>query len=105
MDAQLVESDAFECPYGLEAASFDALAPPTVVGLVKNFTKAAGVWAAAGFPVVSKGVFTARLTICRTCSLWDEDGYAGAGRCRHGSCGCTKLKHWVKTEKCPLELW
>lgn len=46
-----------------------------------------------------------RLSVCRSCDLWDEIGNMGLGKCNHSGCGCTRLKHGFATEKCPLGKW
>jgi hypothetical protein len=57
--------------------------------------------------VVEKSAFEERLETCRACpkSLWEEDARAGLGRCKHIGCGCTKLKLWLASEKCPIAAW
>lgn len=46
-----------------------------------------------------------RLGICRECKFWNEHGNIGMGECRHPQCGCTRFKHGLSTEKCPMALW
>lgn len=65
--------------------------------LIKNFATAIARWAARGFPVVSKDQFDQRLNVCRGCDQWT------GLTCR--KCGCTGLKHWLATERCPLGKW
>lgn len=68
---------------------------------IEAFTK----WMKAGFPVVDEDTFQARRTTCTSCPLWQPEARAGLGRCNHKSCCCTKLKWWLKTEKCPAGKW
>lgn len=65
--------------------------------LIANFTKAIVKWMAAGLPVVSKPQFDQRLNTCGTCPEW-----TGLTCLK---CGCTGLKHWLATERCPLGKW
>ena len=46
-----------------------------------------------------------RLAICRDCEYWSEGGNRGLGECRHEKCGCTRFKHGLATERCPLDKW
>jgi hypothetical protein len=54
---------------------------------------------------VSHEVREARLAVCRACELWRESANLGLGECRHPQCGCTRFKHGLATERCPLKLW
>lgn len=78
---------------------------------VKTVTKAVNVvkamyrWALSGFDVADKPEAERRIAICRACPNWAEDGNAGFGECRHPSCGCTKMKTILQTEKCPIGNW
>lgn len=87
----------------LDDAVYNALCRkyrPTMPGIsemVGNFAKAIGEWAGKGFPVVSNEQFTSRYDVCRACENWT--GY----RCK--ICGCTKMKLWLETEKCPERRW
>ena len=70
---------------------------PTLTDLLANFTGAMARWASSGFPLVTKETFDARFATCSACEHW-------AGKtCR--KCGCTKLKLWLATERCPLDKW
>lgn len=81
--------------------SHDAMEEPSLLELARNFAGATARWAAAGMPVVSPDTYHTRLAACEACPEWQAAGmYA---RC--GLCGCTKLKLWLATEKCPLAKW
>lgn len=54
---------------------------------------------------VSPEVREARLATCRTCEFWRESGNLGLGECRQPQCGCTRFKHGLATERCPLAKW
>lgn len=61
---------------------------------------------ANGEPVrVSSEERERRLAICRSCEFWREAGNLGFGECKHSKCGCTRLKHGLATETCPLGKW
>ncbi|MFZ4696249.1 MAG: hypothetical protein ACOYMV_14110 [Verrucomicrobiia bacterium] len=83
----------------------EALREPTMSELAENFTKSVARWAHAGFPVVSREVYAARTTLCESCEFWDGAARMGLGKCTHRNCGCTKMKRWLSTEKCPLDKW
>ncbi len=78
---------------------------PTISQMVSNFAGAMVDWAKSGFKIVSQEVFDERLGVCRGCEAWDEEARSGMGKCRDIKCGCTKLKHWLKSSKCPRGLW
>jgi len=75
------------------------LAVPTTVQLAKNFTKAMGGWAKAGFKTVKRKVYEQRHAICGACEHWVPDARVGAGMCR--KCGCSGVKLWLATATCP----
>lgn len=73
---------------------------PEHVGLsamIGNFAKAITTWARRGFPVVTLDQFHGRLNTCRGCAEWT------GLTCKR--CGCSGLKLWLATEKCPLNKW
>lgn len=78
---------------------------PTAAELAANFTVAVARWSAAGFPVVSRKIYDARAAICAPCEFWDGSARLDLGKCTHKKCGCTKMKRWLATEKCPLGKW
>lgn len=78
---------------------------PTVADLATNFAGATLRWLAEGAPVVSEASYTLRAAACSGCEMWDENARFGLGRCNAPGCGCTKLKRWLATEKCPLGKW
>lgn len=99
------DTDADGCPKVMVKTDVSHIAPPTIAAMVSNFGFAVSGWAKAGFKVVERDAFDKRLTICRGCSLWDENARFGMGKCNHGNCGCTKAKHWLQTERCPAGKW
>ncbi len=78
---------------------------PSVSELASNFSKAVSTWSAAGFPVVTKATYDARSSICESCDHWDGSARFGLGKCLHKKCGCTRMKRWLATERCPLGKW
>ena len=76
---------------------------PGVVAMAKSFASSAARWVAAGMPLAAPEVAQTRLAICRACPDWSDGGNLGAGKCR--VCGCSRLKHQLATERCPLGKW
>lgn len=76
---------------------------------VKNAAKAVGRIGRAisiGSKIrAPKRIRKQRSTICKRCEYWSPNGNLYLGECRHESCGCTKFKHGLTTEKCPLGKW
>lgn len=112
LDAACIEGDTvtfdpsihatLQAKYGLGSAPF---AEPGLTELAGNFGRAVAKWASAGFPVVEEGDYQARLAACQACSHWDGAARLGLGKCRAPKCGCTRLKLWLRTEKCPMGKW
>lgn len=85
-----------------------ATAPGLVAKVTHAAQAAARIVGAAlkGQPVrVSTDERTRRLSICRHCNYWRDGGNFGLGECQHSQCGCTRAKHGLATEKCPLNKW
>lgn len=72
---------------------------PSLNIVISNFATAIARWSAAGFPVVDRATFDARLAICHACPHW----LAERNRC--AKCGCHQTKLWLQTEKCPEGKW
>src|SRR5260370_29940520 len=89
-----------------EAAQLET---PSLPDLASNFLAAIASWVAAGFPLRTEAEASRILTVCKgsadglqpACPEWLGD--AIVPRCR--KCGCTALKPWLATEKCPLQKW
>jgi len=81
------------------------LAEPALADLATNFTGAVARWAGQGFPTVPAEQYAARAAVCEACEFWDGTARLGLGKCNAPGCGCTKLKRWLTTEKCPLGKW
>lgn len=82
-----------------------AVAPPTIREMSQNFAGAMLRFAKSGFKTVDEDTAKARLAVCRQCDLWDENARKGLGKCNHGKCGCTLIKHYLASEKCPDGKW
>lgn len=83
----------------------DPLREPTFEEMRENFRGAVLRWSAAGFPVVSESEYRLRTQACEGCEFWDGKARFGLGKCKAPGCGCTKLKRFLATEKCPLGKW
>lgn len=79
--------------------------PPTIPDMLGNFAGSMLRWAGSGFATVDEVAFRLRLAQCRACEFWDEAARAGAGKCNHPRCGCTKAKLWLASERCPIARW
>lgn len=78
---------------------------PTNADLASNFAGAMVRWVKAGLPVVTRPEYQARASVCDACPHWDRAARLGLGKCSAPGCGCTSLKRWLATEKCPLGRW
>lgn len=84
-------------------------AEPSMKDMAVNLVSALGAWAAAGFPVLSAEDARARGEQCSgsetkpKCAHWQPDARGGFGKCT--LCGCTNLKWWLATAKCPRQKW
>ena len=78
---------------------------PTIAELATNFAGAMSRWAADGFAVLDRAGYDARATVCDACEFWDGAARLGLGKCKAPGCGCTGMKRWLATEKCPLGKW
>lgn len=77
---------------------------PTAREMAGRFARAMMDWARGGFKVVERGRYQARKDICEGCQYWRGDGaMIGTGRC--GKCGCSGLKLFLATERCPDGKW
>lgn len=76
---------------------------PTTTELIGNFTAASVRWVLSGFALVNQQTLEARVKACDECEYWDGQARLGLGKCR--LCGCTKVKHWWASERCPKNKW
>ena len=98
-----ISGDQLHLPEGAYAILCRKYRPsmPPFGEMIENFTESMKGWVAAGFPVVSNDTFTDRLDTCRKCEFWVASPFGN--RCSR--CGCTQIKLWLKTEKCPVGKW
>tara|TARA_R110002126_G_scaffold222874_1_gene367936 strand:+ start:209 stop:619 length:411 start_codon:yes stop_codon:yes gene_type:complete len=82
-----------------------SLPEPRMTEKISTFGKAMGRWMDSGFEIADGKEVSRRKEICTMCPKWDKGARLGLGKCTHNACGCTKLKWWLKGEKCPADLW
>lgn len=87
------------------AAQLVGVMMPTAGEILARGMAAFARWAAAGLPVVDEAVRLARADACAACPRWDAKARGGLGHCQHPGCGCTRLKWWLATERCPAGWW
>ncbi|MCF7788607.1 MAG: hypothetical protein K9N47_20965 [Prosthecobacter sp.] len=87
------------------AAELAGVAMPTAVEIAARGMVAFARWAAAGLPVVDEPTRQQRAAACAECPRWDAAARGGLGHCKHPGCGCTHLKWWLATERCPDGRW
>jgi hypothetical protein len=78
---------------------------PTANELAANFGRAVSRWLVAGMPVSDEATYMRRSSVCDNCTYWDGGARLGLGTCKAPGCGCTRLKRWLATERCPLGKW
>jgi hypothetical protein len=76
------------------------LPEPTVAEMATNFAGAMKGWINSGFAVVEREIYEGRHAICLGCEYWDAAARGGLGKCR--KCGCSRVKLWLESSKCPL---
>jgi hypothetical protein len=82
-----------------------ALPEPKFSEMSRNFSAAIARWAKSGFSVASRTQVKDRQQTCESCRLWDGSARSGWGKCRHTKCGCTMIKWWLASERCPDGKW
>ena len=103
MEAKVAPAQIPEQP--LPQLSRSAPGEPTMAEMAVNFAGAVAEWSLRGFPVVTEEEYAARAAICDSCDFWDPQARLGLGKCKAPGCGCTKLKRWLRTEKCVKGKW
>ena len=73
---------------------------PESEGAVSRFAGAIKGWVKAGAPKAPIAARKLRKEICLACEHWQA---APIPKCK--VCGCTGLKRWMATERCPLGKW
>jgi hypothetical protein len=69
---------------------------PPILEQASSLFRSARDWVKSGFKLAPKAVPAERLAICESCEKWD----LVQRRCR--ACGCTSLKPWAASSRCPL---
>ena len=87
------------------AAARERLPEPSALEMAGHAGVALAKWSAAGWPIAPAPVRAVRHAICRGCEFWDPAGWVGFGKCRHQKCGCSRMKHALATERCPIDKW
>lgn len=105
IERDLAISDSFETaiPAGVALSQELSNELPSGFDMVKNFTTSALTWVASGFRLVDKVTFDQRMAVCQACPFWKPRARFTLGKCN--KCGCTKLKQWLATERCPDGHW
>lgn len=83
----------------------EQLKEPSPAEMAQNFVGAMAKWASSGFALVPREVYEARTAICLACEFWDGAARLGLGKCKAPGCGCTGMKRFLVTEKCPKDKW
>lgn len=73
--------------------------PPSLAARIAQFGHSMKQWMADGVPVVSQEEFDRRLVSCHTCQYWGGSSAFGYAAC--GKCGCSGLKLFLSTSRCP----
>lgn len=77
--------------------------------LAAQFTFAMVAWAKQGFPITPWEVYRARHETCAGSSTTPRcqrfSYFTGTGLAKCGACGCSMLKLYLRTSKCPLNKW
>jgi hypothetical protein len=73
---------------------------PTMAQQARQFAYSMGQWVKSGMKVVPKETFDERLALCETCHYWRGASAYGFGRCN--KCGCSGVKLYLTTSRCPL---
>ena len=80
-------------------------APPTIREMASNAALALARFVKSGLKVVDEDTLMDRISTCRACKEFDESARMGMGKCSAQGCGCTVLKLYMASEKCPLGKW
>lgn len=76
---------------------------PVAVRKFTSLIEALSYWRERGYPIASQEEIDKRLGICKGCEKWDQARFFGIGKCN--TCGCSAVKQWLATSKCPLNKW
>lgn len=76
---------------------------PSRLEMARGLVRSVVAHAKDGFTNVSKETHEKRLAICAACEFWVPGKWFGTGGCKQ--CGCSRLKHHMRTAVCPLAKW
>ena len=102
-DLAISDSFTLASPVGVTLEHEVTTLLPSGLDMVRNFGASVMAWAVSGFPIVDRATFDQRLATCAACPFWKPRARFTLGKCE--KCGCTKLKHWLATERCPDKRW
>ena len=102
-DLAISDNFTLASPVGVTLEHETTTPLPSGLDLARNFGTSILAWAVSGFPIVDRTTFEQRLAICQACPFWKPRARFTLGKCE--KCGCTKLKHWLATERCPDKRW
>lgn len=73
---------------------------PSLIEKAKSLSNAVTDWATQDkFTKVTDEQFQARKNICLSCPNWDSTAYNNTGKCK--LCGCSVMKLYIPSAKCP----
>ena len=102
LERQVIEQICDQRPEGCE--DVDESGQPTPFEKAAQFSRAMFAWVKQGCPVLDGPAYAARKAVCLDCEWWRGEGTAiGTGKC--GKCGCSGLKLFLATERCPIGKW
>jgi hypothetical protein len=76
---------------------------PSAISQAKHLIKSLKEWAASGLKVCNPKEVIQRSAICKGCKFFKDGQSVYFPRCT--KCGCTNLKNYIKTTKCPIGKW
>lgn len=74
---------------------------PPPMTKAKRATKELWLWARQGAPIAPRERRKARQAACDACPFYKATGNLGFGECGAPGCGCSRVKTWLLTAKCP----
>lgn len=111
--ALMVEDRICQDTPGADCIEVEDYKPPSQLSLLERtiqFGRAMIEWARSGFTCVSPEQYRERFQTCTVddgsgdpCPEWNGEATFGYGKC--GACGCTRVKLFLATEKCPKHKW
>ncbi len=75
----------------------------SLIKMLTNFSKEMKKWVKEGAEVVTEDQLAERARLCTACEFWDQEAFGGFGKCK--KCGCSGMKLYLSTSKCPIDKW